>query len=83
MFLHIGSDVEVTQEDIIAIINVNSIEYSKILQNSDEDLNIFKISEDKPKSIIFLNKDNKTKIYLSPISSSTLQKRILKFNFTD
>lgn len=83
MFLHIGSDIEVTQEDIIAIINVNSIEYSKILQNSDEDLNVFKISEDKPKSIIFLNKDNKTKIYLSPISSSTLQKRILKFNFTN
>lgn len=80
MFLHIGSDVEVTGEDIIAIININSIDYTKILQ-SDED--ICKISEDKPKSIIFLNKDNKTKIYLSPISSSTLQKRILKFNFTD
>lgn len=87
MFLHIGSDVEVSGEDIVAIINISSINNSKIskqlLQCSKDDLNICKISEDEPKSIILLNQNNQNKIYLSPISSSTLQKRILKFNFVD
>lgn len=87
MFLHIGSDVEVSGEDIVAIINISSINNSKIskqlLQGSKDDLNICKISEDEPKSIILLNQNNQNKIYLSPISSSTLQKRILKFNFVD
>jgi extracellular matrix regulatory protein B len=36
---------------------------------------IRKISEDDPKSFILTEKDNKTIIYLSPISSVTLLKR--------
>jgi hypothetical protein len=37
---------------------------------------VYSISEDKPKSIVIVNNNKDTSIYLSPISSVTLQKRI-------
>lgn len=80
MFLHIGADVEVMKKDIVAIIDIDSINNSKIsndfITNAKKEGNVFSISEDIPKSIVLLNNNKKTELYLSPISSATLQKRI-------
>lgn len=75
MLLHLGGNISVLKEDIIAILDYEAI-------NSDiskEFLDIAKIenkiieinSLEKNKSIVIL----KDKMYMSPISSLTLQKR--------
>lgn len=90
MFLHLGGDVVVPLENIIGIIDVNSIAKSKdskaFFKIAEEEGFIYKISEEEPKSYIItekvikkkkgVEKIIKTVIYSSPISSVTLQKRV-------
>lgn len=42
---------------------------------AEEDGFVERITDEKPKSFIIAEVDKKSKIYLSPISSSTLSKR--------
>ncbi len=79
MFIHLGGDVVVPLNNIIAIMDMESSSLShntrEFLQTAEDEGFIKKISNDKPKSFILSEKDNNTIIYLSPISSVTLQKR--------
>ncbi len=80
MFLHLGGDVNVFTEDIIAIFDFENTTTSKITQkflNSGEiEKIIINVSlEDLPKSFVITEYRGKTKIYISPISTSTLLKR--------
>jgi len=79
MFLHIGGDVVVPIKNIIAIMDLESTTLSKdtreFLAIAEEEGFIESISDDIPKSFIITEIDKKSKIYLSPISSITLQKR--------
>jgi extracellular matrix regulatory protein B len=79
MFLHIGGDVVIPEKNIIAILDIESTTVSKdtkeFLKIADEEGFIESISNDIPKSYIITEIDKKSKIFLSPISSVTLQKR--------
>ncbi len=79
MFLHIGGDVVLPMRNIIAIMDIESTTVSKdtkeFLKIAEEEGFIESISNDLPKSFIITEIDKKSKIYLSPISSVTLQKR--------
>lgn len=79
MFLHIGGDFVVPIKNVIAILDLESTTLSKdtreFLSIAEEEGFIESISEDIPKSFIITEIDKKSKIYLSPISSITLQKR--------
>ena len=79
MFIHLGGDVVISIKDVISIMDVESSNLSnttkEFLSIADDEGFIRKISEDEPKSFILTEKDNKTIIYLSPISSVTLLKR--------
>lgn len=79
MFLHIGGEVVIPIKDIIAILDIESTTISKdtkeFLTIAEEEGFIVSISYDLPKSFIITETDKKSKIYLSPISSITLQKR--------
>ena len=79
MFLHIGGDVVIPVRNIIAIFDIESTTISKdtkeFLTIAEEEGFIESISYDLPKSFIITETDKKSKIYLSPISSVTLQKR--------
>ena len=79
MFLHIGGDVVIPLKNIIAIFDIETTTISKdtkeFLSIAEEEGFIEGISEDFPKSFIITETDKKSKIYLSPISSVTLQKR--------
>lgn len=79
MFIHLGKDVAVPIKSIIAILDLESTTTSKItkefLKVAQEEGFIENISEDIPKSFIITEQDKKSKIYLSHISSVTLQKR--------
>ncbi|WP_368489260.1 extracellular matrix regulator RemB [Clostridium sp. BJN0013] len=79
MFLHLGENIVVPIKDVIGIFNVETSTYSsdttQFLRMAEEDGFIQKITKDKPKSFIIAEVNKKSKIYLSPISSSTLTKR--------
>lgn len=79
MFLHIGGDVVVLLKEIIAIFDLESALHSdstkEFLKIAEEEGFIRRISEEEPRSFIITEKDNKSIIYFSPISSVTLYKR--------
>ncbi len=79
MFIHLGGNVVVLKNDIIAILDLEACSESAYTRNflkmSEEDGFVVKISEDEPKAFVLTEKKKKTVIYLSPISSMTLCKR--------
>ncbi|MDR3597164.1 extracellular matrix regulator RemB [Clostridium sp.] len=79
MFLHLGENVVVPIKDIIGIFDLQNTMYSsdtiQFLRLAEEDGFVERITEETPKSFIIAEVDNKSKIYLSPISSTTLTKR--------
>lgn len=80
MFLHLGNDIIVNQKEIIGIFDLDSSSNSKttkdFLKKSQNDNIIESVCGELPKSFIVIKKKKKTKVYLSNISSVTLQKRI-------
>ena len=79
MFLHLGENVVVPIKDIIGIFDLQNTMYSsdtiQFLRLAGEDGFVQRITEEQPKSFIIAEVKNKSKIYLSPISSTTLTKR--------
>jgi extracellular matrix regulatory protein B len=83
MFLHLGENVVVPVKDIIGIFDIESTMYSsdtiQFLRMAEEDGFVERITKDKPKSFVIAEVNKKSKVYLSPISSSTLYKRAEPF----
>jgi hypothetical protein len=79
LFLHLGENVVVPIKDIIGIFDIETSTYgsdtSQFLRMAEEDGFVKRITKEKPKSFIIAEIDKKSRIYLSPISSSTLTKR--------
>ena len=79
MFLHLGENIVVPIKDIIGIFDIETTMYSsdtsQFLRIAEEDGFVERITNEKPKSFIIAEVNKKSKIYLSPISSSTLCKR--------
>ena len=66
-------------KDVIGIFDLQSTMYSsdtiQFLRMAEEDGFVERITDEKPKSFVIAEVNKKSKIYLSPISSSTLTKR--------
>lgn len=79
MYLHLGQDVVVNQDHIIAIFDMDNTTISKytkeFLKTAEEEGFIYTISSELPKSFVVCEVDGKSRVYISPISSSTLYKR--------
>ncbi len=82
MFLHIGEEVIVFLKDILAIMDIERTTTSnntrEFLKSCEEKGNVVTVGSDIPKSFIVTVKNGKQTVYLSPISTTTLRKRILK-----
>ena len=80
MYLHLGSDVVVSQSEIVAIFDLDTTSVSKItrefLNTSQKNSRVIDVSShDLPKSYVLCAKKDKFNIYISPLSSQTLYKR--------
>jgi len=80
MFLHLGGEITIPQREIMGIFDYEAIGKSPItkefLDLARNDKNVVEISASlQVKSFIITN----TKVFLSPISSTTLQKRAQLF----
>lgn len=80
MFLHLGGDIVVNLNDVIAIFDLDVTSTSKttreFLTIAEEEGFVINVSEeDLPKSFVIAETDETSKVFISPISSSTLLKR--------
>lgn len=82
MYVHIGKDIIINSEHIIAILDIKSLEKKKSLENICKDLkisdNIIDVSEGNKKTLIITQNEQIYKGYISNISSTTLGKRTSK-----
>lgn len=81
MYLHIGTDTIIRTEDIIAILDLDSCTIThrgrEYLTASERKGTVINVAIDAlPKTYIVTEHQGKTIIYVSPISSSTIAKRI-------
>lgn len=78
MYLHLGREKVVKTSEIIGIFDIENTSVSKITReflNSFSPSQVVNVSEDLPKSFVVAKQNDKSKIYISPISVATLKKR--------
>lgn len=78
MFLHLGENLVIPIKEVIAIFDIESssnVDTNRFLKIAEEDGFIKRITKDTPKSFVLTERNKKSIIYLSPISSVTLVKR--------
>ncbi len=82
MYVHIGKDVVINSENIIAILDIDSLKKKKnlneVLQNLKISDNIIDVSDNNKKSLIITKKKNQNIAYITNISSNTIGKRASK-----
>lgn len=80
--MHIGEEMIVFLNDIMAIMDIEKTTTSnntrEFLKNCEEKGMVVTVGNDIPKTFIVTVNKGKQNVYLSPISSATLRKRILK-----
>lgn len=87
MFLHLGQDTVIIEEDIVGIFDLDTTTVSKptrdYLKTMQKSGNVVNVSYDLPKSFIITAKKNSAekKMFISPISTSTLLKRLENVNY--
>lgn len=83
MYLHLGGDTVVNLKDVIAIMDLDVTTVSKITREfltvAEEEGFVINVSDDLPKSYVLTERDNESRLYISPISSATLLKRANNF----
>ena len=80
MYLHLGQETVVMQDDIIGIFDLDNTTVSKVtrdyLSKAEKRKQVVNVSFELPKTFVLTNnKTDGNKIYISQISSSTLLKR--------
>ena len=80
MYLHLGQSVVVHQKDILGIFDLDNTSYSfrtrKFLEQAEKEGRVTAVFDDLPKSFVLCqDKDGKTVVYLSQLSSATLRGR--------
>ena len=79
MYMHLGENTVVRIDEIIGIFDMDNTTVSKstreFLKFSEKRREVIYVSYELPKSFIVCNEKGKNKVYISQISSSTLQKR--------
>ncbi len=80
MYLHLGQETVVMQDDIVGIFDLDNTTVSKAtrdyLAHAEKNKQVINVSFELPKTFVLTNnKKDGNRIYISQISSSTLLKR--------
>ena len=79
MYLHLGNDVVVQTQNIIAMFDLDSCTVSKktrdFLAAAQKQGEIVNVSYELPKSFVVCRENGKTIVYISQLSTKTLNKR--------
>ena len=86
MYLHLGGDKVIKTRDIIGIFDMDTSTVQKntrdYLKEAEKSGDVITISDDLPKSFVVVNKKKSKEktVYITQISSSTLNKRNISKN---
>lgn len=84
MYLHLGQDTVITTDTILGIFDIDECTISKktrdYLTNAEKNKRVVNVSYELPKSFVVCEKNNKTTVYISQLSTKTLMKRNLSVN---
>ncbi len=79
MYLHIGKEKIIKTDEIIGIFDLDTATISKATRNylaaAEKSGDVVNVTTELPKTFIVCKEDGKRKVYISQISSSTLNKR--------
>ncbi len=79
MYLHLGQDTVVANEDIVGIFDLETTTISKItrdfLAGCEKRHEVVNVTQELPKSFILCTSGQNQRIYISQISTGTLEKR--------
>lgn len=79
MYLHLGNDVVVQTQHIIAMFDLDACTVSKktrdFLANAQKQGQVVNVSYELPKSFVVCRKNGETIVYISQLSTKTLNKR--------
>lgn len=82
MYLHIGKDKLIDDNNIIAILKIETLKEKENIENICKNMNfsdnIIDVSDGNKKSLIIIKEKKQTKGYISNISTITLEKRTNK-----
>ncbi len=87
MFLHLGQDTVIQTDNIVGIFDLDTSTVSKAtrdyLSKMSKNKKVINVSYELPKSfVITVDKNTKEKLmYISPISTATLLKRVENVNY--
>lgn len=84
MYLHLGNDIVIKTEDIVAMFDIDACTVSKktrdFLTLAEKSGQVVNVSYELPKSFVICNKDNKTTVYISQLSTKTLSRRSERYS---
>jgi hypothetical protein len=80
MYIHLGSATVVTADSIVGIFDMDYCSISKrtraFLKSAQHTGKVVNVAQDLPKSfVVACGDDGQTRVYISPVSTSTLRKR--------
>ncbi len=79
MYLHLGNDVVVQTQHIVAMFDLDACTVSKktrdFLANAQKQGQVVNVSYELPKSFVVCRKNGETIVYISQLSTKTLNKR--------
>lgn len=80
MYLHIGLDKDIIVDEILGIFDLDNTTVSKVtrdyLAKAEKNGEIENVCTDLPKSFVVCIENNKRKVYITQVSSSTIIKRL-------
>lgn len=79
MYIHLGGEYVIKEEEVIGIFDLDTSTVSKhtrkFLNIKEKEGKVINVSYELPKSFILATKKSEEKVYISQISSLTLNKR--------
>lgn len=85
IYLHLGESTVVKTSTVLGIFDMDTSTVSKptrdFLNLSEKKGNVINVSYELPKSFIVCNENGSLKVYISQISSATLQRRAVSNKF--
>lgn len=81
MYLHLGNDVVIYTEKIVAMFDIDACTVSKktrdFLAAAQKNGEVINVSYELPRSFVVCNDKGKTSVYISQLSTKTLSRRKL------
>lgn len=87
MYIHLGNDCSIRSNSIIAVLDLDTSTLSKITREffsiAEEEGFISLVSNDLPKAAVICEIGHESKVFLCPVASSTIRKRVIKGGYID